>query len=143
MSRFCGPFGVHTRHGAPVLVDSNAVLLFSIGDYRFELALLFAADEVALLLAAPLVRALFAAELVALLLAAPLALFEAVKPGVLKHRAATAAAIVSRFMKYFLSNESVGFKNRAYRLRTPDIGLACQARCQGTRSSLPPRQTWR
>ena len=99
MSRFCGPFGVHTRHSEPVRVDSNAVLLFSIGDYRFELARLFAADEVALLLAAPLVRALFAAELVALLLVAPLALFDAEKPGELKHSAASVAAIVSRFIK--------------------------------------------
>ncbi len=127
MSRFCGPFGVHTRHGAPVLVDSNAVLLSSIGDYRFELTLLFAADEVALLLAAPLVRALFAAELVALLLAAPLALFDAEKPGVLKHRVASAAAIIRRFMKCFLSNESVGFGSLGVSIAHLAIATACPA----------------
>ena len=127
MSRFFGPFGVHTRHNAPVRVDSYAVLLFSIGDYRFELARLFAADEVALLLAAPLVRALFAAELVALLLAAPLALFDAEKPGVLKHRAASAAAIARRFMKCFLSNEPVGFDSLGASIAHQTIATACQA----------------
>ncbi len=100
---------------------------FANGDYRFELALLFAADEVALLLPKPLVRALFAAELVALLLAAPLALFDAVKPGVLKHSAASAAAIVSRFMKCFLSNEPVGFDSLGASIAHQTIATACQA----------------
>ena len=80
------------------LVAFSILLCFAPAQ-RFELALLFAADEVALLLAAPLVRALFAAELVALLLEAPLALFDAEKPGVLKHRVASAAAIIRRFME--------------------------------------------
>jgi hypothetical protein len=71
-------------------------------DQRFEFARLLAADDVALLLAAPLVLALLADELVALLLAAPLVFFEAEKPGALKHRAATATAMVRRFMKHLL-----------------------------------------
>ena len=94
------------------------------GDQRFELALLLAADEVALLLAAPLVLALLADELVALLLAAPLLLFVAENPGALKHRAATAIAMVRRFMKHHLSygnrcSRKGGFSRRLIR-RVPD-----------------------
>lgn len=72
--------------------------------YRWELRLLFAAELVARLLEAPLVRALFAEELVARLLLAPDELGLAWATGAI--RASEAKAAISRrknFMTFSLS----------------------------------------